>query len=78
MARRLTIELSDQVAARVEAEASRRGTPVDEVIEAAVVEHFGWRAVEGIRRRNADLDEQAALSLAYEELQAVRDRRRPA
>jgi hypothetical protein len=78
MAQKLTVEVSDEVAAGVQAEAERRGTDVGGVVNEALVEHLGWQAVARIREQNADLDDEAALSLAYEELGAVRAQRRSA
>jgi hypothetical protein len=62
MTRKLTVEISDEVAAGVQAEAERRGIDAEGVISDALVEHLGWQAVARIRERNADLDEEAALS----------------
>jgi hypothetical protein len=75
MTRKLTIEVSEEVAAGAEAEAERSGTDVATVVERALVKDLGFRAIERIQER-FDLDEEAAMKLAYEELDAVRAARR--
>jgi len=50
---------------------------VNEVVRRALVKDLGWQAVARIQQR-FDLDEEAALELAYEELQAFRNERRSA
>jgi ribbon-helix-helix CopG family protein len=78
MTRKLTVEIPEEVAAQVEAEAERLGTDVNEVVRQAVISDLGWRAVARIQEQ-FDLDEESALRLAYEELDATRaDRRRSA
>ncbi len=73
----MTIELPDEVVAGAEAEAKRSGTDVATVVERALVRDLGFRAIERIQER-FDLDEEAAMKLAYEELRAVRKERRSA
>lgn len=77
MSQKITIEVSDDIAAGAEAEAERRGTDVAAVVERALVRDLGFRAVERIQER-FDLDEEAAMKLAYEELRAARKERRSA
>jgi hypothetical protein len=75
MTRKLTVELPEQVAAQVEAEAERLGTDVNEVVRRAVISDLGWKAVARIQEQ-FDLDEESAVRLAYEELDAARAERR--
>jgi len=73
MTRKVTIELSDKVAAS--AEADRLGTEVSDVVERALIRELGWAAVARIQARNSDLGEEEAMKLAYEELRAYRKER---
>jgi hypothetical protein len=77
MAQKITIEVSDDIAAGAEAEAERLGTDVATVVERALVKDLGFRTIERIQER-FDLDEEAATKLAYEELRAARKERRSA
>ncbi len=77
MAQKITIEVSDDIAAGAEAEAERLGTDVATVVERALVKDLGFRTIERIQER-FDLDEEAAMKLAYEELRAARKERRSA
>ncbi|HUC04773.1 MAG TPA: hypothetical protein VL961_05190 [Acidimicrobiales bacterium] len=77
MALKITIEVSDDIAASAEAEAERMGTDVATVVERALVKDLGFRAIERIQDR-FDLDEEAAMNLAYDQLRAVRKERRSA
>ncbi len=75
MSRKFTVEVSDEVAASAEAEAARLGTDVSDVVSRALIRDMGWKAVARIQERNSDLDEEAAMKLAYDELRAYRKER---
>jgi predicted transcriptional regulator len=75
MSRQLLIELPDDVAANAESEAKRLARSVDAVVEEALVDYLGWRAVEEARAANTDLDASGAEQLAYEELGQLRAER---
>ncbi len=75
MTRQLLVELPEELAANAETEAKRLSRPVDAVVQEALVEYLGWRAVEQIRDANADLDEASADRLVRSELEQVRAER---
>jgi hypothetical protein len=76
MARRpTTVDLSEDVLARAAALAKELGQPLEDVIEAALVEHLGRRAIAEMRGAD-DLNGEEALELAYAELRAARRERR--
>lgn len=75
MTRNLTIALPDEIADEAEAEASETGKTIDELVTSCVIEHVGRKAIAEIRKRNSDLDEDSAMKLAYEELDAYRAER---
>jgi len=77
MAQKITIEVSDDIAAGAEAEAERLGTDVATVVERALVRDLGFRTIERIQER-FDLGEEAAMKLGYGELRAARKERRSA
>jgi hypothetical protein len=57
--------------------AARKGLSESEVIEDALREHLGFASLERIRAR-ADLSEEEAMRLAYDELHSMRaERRKP-
>lgn len=79
--RRTTIELDEQLIVAADAEAKRTGRSEDEVIEDALRQHFEGRrpsVVDDVSARNVSeaLSEEEALSLAREELHAMRQERR--
>jgi hypothetical protein len=67
----MTVELDDGVLRATRAYAARKGKSESEVIEEALREHHGFALVERIQER-ANLSEDEALTLAYEELHAIR------
>jgi hypothetical protein len=71
----MSVELDDGVLRATRAYAARKGKSESEVIEAALREHLGFALVERIQDR-ANLSEDEALKLAYEELHAMRAERR--
>jgi hypothetical protein len=72
MTRQLLVELPDEVAVNAENEAKRSSRPVGTVVQEALVEYLGWRAVEQVRVGNTDLDETEADRLAYAQLAQLR------
>ena len=75
MGRQLTVELPEDLVVGAESEADRSSRPLGEVIQEALVEYLGWRAVERTRSANTDLDEAETLRSAYVELREVRAQR---
>ena len=80
MAKRpLTVELDESVVRAAEAEARRTGQSEAEVIEEALREHLSLTGsgVDTVWARNRDsaLSEEEALTLAYDELKAMRRER---
>lgn len=75
MNRQLLVELPEELAANAETEAKRLARPIDAVVQEALVEYLGWRAVEQIRAANADLGEASADHLVRSELEQVRAER---
>jgi metal-responsive CopG/Arc/MetJ family transcriptional regulator len=75
---RMSVELDDGVLRATRAYAAQRGKSESEVIEEALREHLGFALVERIQEK-ANLREDEALKLAYEELHAMRaeGRKRP-
>lgn len=75
----MTVELDEAVARAAEAEAERTGQSEAQVIEDALREHLSLTGsvVDGVwARTGADaLSEEEALSLAYDELKAMRRER---
>ena len=74
-ARHLTVELPEELVVGAESEAVRSSRPLREVVQEALVEYLGWRAVERARSANTDLDEAETLRSAYAELREVRAQR---
>jgi hypothetical protein len=71
----MSVELDDGVLRATRAYAAQKGKSESEVIEEALREHLGFALVERIQER-ANLSEEEALTLAYEELHAMRAERR--
>jgi hypothetical protein len=71
----MSVELDDGVLRATRAYAAQKGKSESEVIEEALREHLGFDLVERIQER-ANLSEEEALTLAYEELHAMRAERR--
>jgi hypothetical protein len=71
----MSVELDDGVLRATRAYAAQKGKSESEVIEEALHEHLGFDLVERIQER-ANLSEEEALTLAYEELHAMRAERR--
>ncbi len=72
MTRQLLVELPEELAANAETEAKRRSRSVDAVVQEALVEYLGWRAVEQIRDVDAALNEASADRLVRSEPEQVR------
>ena len=68
----MTITVPDSVADDAQRRAAAAGTPVDEVVSAALTEYLGWLAIAETRAANPDLDAESAEALAYGELRAMR------
>jgi hypothetical protein len=71
----MSVELDDGVLRATRAYAAQKGKSESEVIEEALREHLGFDLVERVQER-ANLSEEEALTLAYEELHAMRAERR--
>jgi hypothetical protein len=72
-----TVYLDPDVLRATRVQAARTGKRDSDVVEAALREYLGLAVVDRIRAKS-DLDEDAALQLAYEELHALRSERRGA
>lgn len=72
-----TVYLAPDVLRAARVHAARTGKRDSDVVEEALREHLGLAAIDRIRGKS-DLDEDAAMQLAYEELHAMRIERRGA
>ncbi len=72
-----TIYLDPDVLRATRVQAARTGKRDSDVVEEALREYLGLAVIDRIRSRS-DLDEEAAMRLAYEELHAMRRERRGA
>jgi hypothetical protein len=72
--RKTTVYLDENVLRRVRIQAARSDQKDSEVIEEAVRSYLGMDVLEAVWARS-DLDEQGALELAYEALEAARRKR---
>ena len=72
-----TVYLEPEVLRATRIRAARTGKRDSQIVEDALRQFLGLSVVDEIRGR-ADLDEEAALSLAYDELHALRRERRKA
>ena len=72
-----TIYLEPEVLRATRIRAARTGQRDSQVVEDALREFLGLSVVDEIRAK-ADLDEEAALALAYDELHTLRRERRKA
>lgn len=69
--REITLNLDGQVVARVEALSHDSGEPMEAIVERALVRHMG-RVTMGRVQKRFGLDDDEALSVAYEELKGAR------
>jgi hypothetical protein len=72
-----TFHLDADVLRATRVRAARTGKRDSDVVEEALREYLGLAVIEQIRAK-ADLDEDAAMKLAYEELHAMRRERHEA
>jgi Ribbon-helix-helix protein, copG family len=72
-----TFHLDADVLRATRVRAARTGKPESDVVEEALREYLGLAVIDEIWAK-ADLDEDAAMRLAYEELHAMRRERRKA
>ncbi len=72
-----TVYLDPEVLRATRVRAARTGKRDSDVVEEALRDYLGLSVVDDIRS-NANLDEDQAMKLAYEELHAVRRERRAA
>jgi hypothetical protein len=72
-----TVYLDPDVLRATRVQAARTGKRDSDVVEEALREYLGLAVVDRIRAKS-DLDEDAAMQLAYEELHAMRSERRGA
>jgi hypothetical protein len=72
-----TVYLDPEVLRATRVRAARTGKRDSDVVEEALREYLGLAVIDQIRA-NADLDEDEAMKLAYEELHAMRRERRAA
>ena len=72
-----TVYLDPEVLRALRVHAARTGKRDSDVVEEALREHLGFDVIDSIRAKS-DLDEDAAMQLAYEELHAMRRERREA
>jgi len=72
-----TVYLEPEVLRATRIRAARTGQRDSQVVEDALRQFLGLSVVDEIRAK-ADLDEEAALELAYDELHAARRKRRKA
>jgi hypothetical protein len=72
-----TVYLDPEVLRATRVRAARTGKRDSDVVEEALREYLGLRVIDEIRAK-ADLDEDEAMKLAYEELHAMRRERREA
>lgn len=72
-----TVYLDPDVLRATRVQAARTGKRDSDVVEEALREYLGFAVIDRIRAK-ADLDEEAAMQLAYEELHAMRRERRGA
>jgi hypothetical protein len=72
-----TVYLDPDVLRATRVQAARTGKRDSDVVEEALREYLGLAVVDRIRAKS-DLDEDAAMQLAYEELHAMRRERRGA
>jgi hypothetical protein len=74
---KVTVYLDPDVLRATRVQAARTGKRDSDVVEEALREYLGLAVVDRIRAKS-DLDEDAAMQLAYEELHAMRSERRGA
>jgi hypothetical protein len=72
-----TVYLDPDVLRATRVQAARTGKRDSDVVEEALREYLGLALLDRIRAKS-DLDEDAAMQLAYEELHAMRRERRGA
>jgi hypothetical protein len=72
-----TVYLAPDVLRAARVHAARTGKRDSDVVEEALREYLGLAVIDRIRAKG-DLDEAAAMRLAYEELHAMRRQRRGA
>lgn len=72
-----TVYLDPEVLRATRVRAARTGKRDSDVVEEALREYLGLTVIDEIRAK-ADLDEDEAMQLAYEELHAMRRERREA
>lgn len=72
-----TVYLDPEVLRATRIRAARTGKRDSDVVEEALREYLGLAVIDEIRAK-ADLDEDEAMKLAYEELHAMRRERREA
>jgi len=72
-----TVYLAPDVLRATRVHAARTGKRDSDVVEDALREYLGLAVLDSIRAKS-DLDEEAAMQLAYEELHAMRRERREA
>lgn len=72
-----TVYLAPDVLRATRIRAARTGKRDSDVVEDALREYLGLAVIDRIRAK-ADLDEDAAMQLAYDELHAMRRERRRA
>ena len=70
-----TVYLDPDVLRATRVQAARTGKRDSDVVEEALREYLGLALLDRIRAKS-DLDEDAAMQLAYEELHAMRNERR--
>lgn len=73
--RKATLYLDDELLRAAAAQAARTGRAQSDVIEEALRRYLGLEAVVRRIQARGDLDEDASLALAYEELDALRAER---
>lgn len=71
-----TVYIDDDVLRAARVLAARTGRRDSEVVEEALREYTGSGVIDRVRARNTDLTAEEALTLAYEELHALRRERR--
>ena len=71
---KVTIEIDEELLHRVRDEEARTGRPASEIVATAIRRYVGPGILDQLWERN-DLDEDAAIRLAVEEIDALRAER---
>lgn len=74
--RKTTVYLDDELLRAAKVYAARKDLRDSDVIESALRDYLGLDLFEAVWSRNADLDPNEALRLAYDEVAAARAERR--